>query len=291
LIFRTRKLVDIESTKDMLVNTLEPFLKRYSEIREREHSADSTIADLSAFLDEYDRVFDSLYSRQRICLMGNRHNFGTLLAEYENVFEVWRNKQEATADDFNVLEVIGLTFDEIRHSMLLAWLLDHRIGKLGSHAQGNLGFCLFLKSLRLPLKYASANYSVSREVAGNSSRVDIRVEATGRFIIDIENKIWSDEGDDQTNREWVDLLTRAKQLCVPASAVHAFFLTPEGRLPRNRNFDVVTWHQVAEVLDEFSEQAKPTEVKLFAKHYAAVLRRFVLAEVSERDTNNGEQTV
>jgi hypothetical protein len=182
-----------------------------------------------------------------------------------------------------LMHVLGLTNNEIRHTMVLAWLLDHDIQKLGTHAQGNLGFRLFLKEFDLPIEYAAHKYRVSREAVGDESIVDVEIVCRGEFLIHIENKIWSKEGVDQTNREWSDLQRKAVELNVSERNVHAFFLTPDGAKPRNRNFTPIRWVCIANILERFAEQAKPQDVKLFASHYAWGLRRFIVIQSSEDD--------
>ena len=201
--------------------------------------------------------------------------FSTMLVDYEFAMQYWQKSQETKADHFNLLEVVDLTFDEVRHSMILAWLLDARTQNFGTHAQGTLGFSLFLSEFRLPQEYAACKYSVRREVSEDESRVDVRIESAGRFIIDIENKILSAEGIDQTNREWRDLKLRAKVLGVPESAIHAFFLSPDRREPINENFLAISYDQLMKVFESFSEDARAMDVRLFAAHYAKVLRKFI----------------
>jgi len=195
-----------------------------------------------------------------------------LLDQFSAAAERWRLDQQNKAEAFNLFEVLNLTGDELRHSMLLAWLLDHRLTAFGTHAQGNLGFRLFLEELDLPVEYAQQPYFVFREVSGDRSRIDIRVQARGAFILDIENKIWSAEGEDQTNSEWKDLQKAAKELSAPN--VHAFFLTPYGTKAKNPHFTPIKWKQMADVLEKFAGEAKPPHVKLFAQHSADALRRF-----------------
>jgi hypothetical protein len=154
--------------------------------------------------------------------------------------------------------------------MLLAWLLDWDMTALGTHAQGNLGFGFFLEEFDLPGKYAEGLYRVRREVSADNSRIDIEVAERKRFVIHIENKIWSGEGDDETNREWQDLQKRAEYLECPENC-HAFYLTPDGRKPCNTNFRAISWREIARILDRFGTKAKPEEVRLFARHYAKVL--------------------
>ena len=174
--------------------------------------------------------------------------------------------------------------------MVLAWLLDHDLRKLGTHAQGNLGFRLFLREfndLCLPMDYAATKYYVRREVAGDKSVVDIEIACREQFLIQIENKIWS--GTDQTNREWSDVQRRATSLKVGPDRTHALFLTPGGREAANPNFRPISWGRIVRVLEKFAEQAKPPDVKLFARHYAQGLERFIVIQhTSEED--NGETT-
>jgi hypothetical protein len=205
-----------------------------------------------------------------------------LLPTYMQERKKWAEAQRFTADDFNLLEVLGIDCDEIRHSNILAWLLDPRI-EHGTHAQGNLGFRLFLQEFGPDLNslgqcsvaaYADApNYWVFTELSGDESRVDVEIASQDRFLIHIENKILSAEADDQTNREWRDLEVRRKELGVPHTECHAIFLTLDGCRARNQNFCCVSWRRIAKVLDRFAENSPPLDVKLFARHYAKAIRK------------------
>ena len=211
-----------------------------------------------------------------------------LLDGYRKAEERCREQQQQCADDFNLLAVMQLTGKEVRHSMVLAWVLDHDLRRLGTHAQGKLGFRLFLEEFGLPLRYADCNYRVCREVAGDESVVDIEVACRNQFLIHIENKIWSGEGSDQTDREWSDLQRRATglglNLDLSDTPVHALFLTPDGTKPSNANFRPISWGRVARVFEKFADQAKPQDVRLFARHYARILRRFIASD----DRSEGE---
>jgi len=205
-----------------------------------------------------------------------------LLDGYRKAETRCREQQEQCADDFNLLDVMRLTGKEIRHSMVLAWVLDHDLRRLGTHAQGKLGFRLFLEEFRLPLRYADCNYWVRREVAGDESVVDIEVACRNQFLIHIENKIRFGEGADQTDREWSDVRRRAAglglNLDLSDAPLHALFLTPDGTNPSNANFRPVSWGRVARVFETFADQAKPHDVRLFARHYARTLRRFIASD-------------
>jgi hypothetical protein len=241
-------------------------------------------ARIRTLLNQFAEHRDRANTLEQSQAADDRHQIHALLVGYNKTVESYRQKQEQVADDFNLLEVMRLTGKEIRHSMVLAWLLDHDLRKLGTHAQGNLGFRLFLSEFSIPIDYAGYKYWVRREVAGDESIVDVEVACRGRFLIHIENKIWSCEGIDQTDREWSDLQRRAAELNVSASDVHALYLTPHGAKPTNSNFRAISWGRIVRVLERFAEQAEPPDVKLFAAHYVRALRRFiVIQDISEED--------
>jgi hypothetical protein len=242
-------------------------------------------AGFRALLEQFEEHRHRADELEHAQTAGDCEHISTLLVGYNEAVERYCLQQELVADDFNILDVLRLTGKEIRHSMVLAWLLDHDIRKLGTHAQGNLGFRLFLDEFGLPIDYAGCNYCVRREVAGDESIVDVEVACRGRFLIHVENKIWSCEGFDQTDREWSDLQRRATSLNVSAPNIHALFLTPHGTRPANRRFHAIRWGRVVRVLEQFAEQAKPTDVRLFARHYAQALRRFIVMQDMSEDDN------
>jgi hypothetical protein len=251
--------------------------------------------------DELAGRFESIIARHSALRSGEcarlKDIVSKLLPAFQDARSKWAKSQEELADDFNLFEVLRVDGDEVRHSRALAWLLDCRIER-GTHAQGNLGFQLFLKELESELRNegsadvlgysAEPNYWVHCEVCGDEARVDIEIAARGRFLIHIENKIWSGEGEDQTGREWRDLLARRKELSVSASACHAIFLTLDGHKAVNSNYRSVGWFRIARILDRFSELAKPPEVKLFARHYAKAVRRLSAAQTIELEAENAD---
>jgi hypothetical protein len=215
-----------------------------------------------------------------------------LLRQFEDIHHVWEKRQISVAEGFNVLRTMRLTRKELCHSDILAWLLDHRLDDFGTHAQGNLGFRLFLEKLGLPAEFGDADYRVAREVPGEGCRLDVVIEADGAFVIGIENKVdskeilGSEEGTAQTLQEWAALTRRGKSKGVPASKIKAFFLTPDNQLPRSRNFKSISWRLVADVFEAFAANAKPAMVRLFAQHYAETLRYDVVVETETQEEEN-----
>jgi hypothetical protein len=229
-------------------------------------------ARFTALLDGYNGM--QAANGQDLCQLAER-----LLVGFKSQHEQGRKRQEKTADDFNLLETLQISAEEIRHSMMLAWLLNSD----GTHAQGKRGFSLFLDQFRLNSRYADTNYTVKRERRGAESRVDIEIAARGHFIIYIENKIYSAEGDEQTKREWGDLKKQARKLDIHGKDdVHGFFLTLDRHAPAWPDFKPISWEEIAEVFDDFSELAQAGQVSLFAAHYAAVLRKLTF----EHEQNN-----
>jgi hypothetical protein len=239
-------------------------------------SGGTQIREFSAFIREFQTRFVPLTSDPYL-IAQHQH----LLAEFKRPQAAWKKRQVLVAENFNLLRTMRLTRNELCHSDILAWLLDHHL-EIGTHAQGKLGFSLFLLNLDLPLKYAETDYRVVREASGQEARLDIIIEAKGQFVIGIENKVDSEEGDDQTPREWADLERRGKQLLVPrTNKIEAFFLTPEGSDPQSKRFKAISWRQIADIFEEFAEKARPPMVKLFAQHYAETLRRYVAPETEK----------
>jgi len=212
-----------------------------------------------------------------------------LLHEFERRHRYWEKRQVFSAGSFNLLRTMRLTTKELCHSNILAWILDHRLGAFGTHAQGKLGLELFLAAVGLPTGLARTDYCVCREVPGRLSQLDIVVEAKRRFVIGIENKIESSEilgeqdGEHQTEREWEDLQSRGKKLNVPPDWVKGFYLTPTGEPARSEQFTPISWRLIADVFEAFAKAAKARMVQLFAQHYAETLRRDVVAETETQE--------
>lgn len=214
--------------------------------------------------------------------------FQILLEGHSKALAVWEKTQQNKADRFYILEVLDLTHNEECHSRMLAWLLDRNYRRLGTHAQDSLGFRLFLSALNISTSLADELYFVRREISRDESRIDIEIAARRRFLMHIEVKIGAQEGHKQTTREWQDLCKRASELDIHegglTGGIIALFVTPSGRTATDLHFKAVSWRQIAQVLEDFGDQAKAQDVKLFARHYAHTLRDFIaVAEHEERE--------
>lgn len=106
-------------------------------------------------------LVDAYTNRRNGTTRSTERSLQDLLDAYEAKLTAWRKSEKSSASDFNLLETLQIASDEIKHSMMLEWLLDHRIERAGTHAQGKLGFRLFLKKTGLNTDYAKADYLVS----------------------------------------------------------------------------------------------------------------------------------
>lgn len=249
-------------------------------------------------VEELIRGFRSSLIAQEAEERANPVRFARLLHGFNASRVKWAREQAALADEFNLFEVLGVEYDELSHSDVLAWILDRRI-EHGTHAQGNLGFRLFLEEFRNELRedmnpevgnYCDCPYWVQREVSCSESRVDIEIVARQQFVIHIENKILSTEGVNQTHREAEGLEERRKELGIPRSHVHGFYLTIDGQPPESSSFYPVSWSRIANVVERFANLSQPPEVKLFALHYAQTIRKFAVQPVCRKEILNGKTT-
>jgi len=127
---------------------------------------------------------------------------------------------------FNVFAVCRVGSDEVKHSSILAWLLDSRSG----HGQGSLFLEAFMKASGIPGPVPFP-YRVRTEFSGSESIVDIMVCRRREYLLYMENKVFAAEGDNQVDREFRDMRELGRGLQVPEEKQFAVFLTPDGRPP------------------------------------------------------------
>jgi hypothetical protein len=223
--------------------------------------------------------FESLARNDVSESAGDPNDFAELLGGFERAAALDDVQQVETAGDFNLLDVLHFSGDELRHSRALAWILDRNRLRHGTHCQGPLGFKLFLDQFGLPGWYADQKYGVRREVCGDESRIDLEIGCRSQFLIHIEVKMWAGEGHRETEREWSDLNRRARELRLPIeNRVHAFYLTPSGSVAGSEFFTPISWLPVARIFEKFAELARPEDVRLFARHFARCIDRFSASE-------------
>ena len=180
---------------------------------------------------------------------------------------------------FNLFDVLKVSRTEIRHSNVLAWIMDPN----ENHGVGDLFMRLMMQRLihnnddkkynlfKLLLQdYYS--FSVYREW----KNIDILlISDDEKTLIAIENKVGSHEHSNQLHRYRNILLNE-----FPSYEQIYVFLTPEGEPPSDTdNWDVMTYTDVAEVLEDIlqREEMKP-DVSLLIQNYVATIRRDIVED-------------
>jgi hypothetical protein len=160
---------------------------------------------------------------------------------------------ETLAGEFNPFSVLDIEHHEIRHSNVLSWLLD---------PNEDHGFDdIILKKLIIEVlkhneiggfKYSIADFirhdltavSVFREYRVKKKRIDILIRCEDpKFIIIIENKVYSSEGRGQLDTYYSDIREK-----YPDYELLPVYLTLFGDLPSNTSFASLGYEKVLEVV-------------------------------------------
>lgn len=180
---------------------------------------------------------------------------------------------------FNLFRALRIEDAEIRHSNVLAWLLD----PLESHGLDDIVLRRLLSNMILEsdgIKDVSAAQIelmefTDIEVRREWRHIDILViDRKNEMAVLIENKIWSGEGKEQLTR-YLDLLKRE----FPSFRILPVFLTLEGREsedPEAGEYISYSYERVLAVLERITKQRKaqiPESVSIFLDHYLDTLRR------------------
>lgn len=190
---------------------------------------------------------------------------------------------EAWSGRFNVFEALGAVRSELRHSNVLAWLLDPS----GSHGLGTAFLDPFLR-------YASRRAREDEDVAGEAvptpfdvdgwdlSGAEIRrewrnvdllvLDRANGFVCAVENKVFSGEHSGQLRR-YRELVAAA----FPDARHRLFlFLSPGGVAPSDPHYAAVSYDDVGALLDRLLVRRGPGmggEVRTFVEHYKAMIDR------------------
>ena len=201
-------------------------------------------------------------------------------------------------EEFNLFDVLGVERSELRHSRVLAWLLDPR----GSHGLGNSFLRGFL--IRISSDWDSTGvYRVSPAVVKSwdllevetvrerqvreQDRIDILVVGqSDGFVCLIENKVDSEEHTDQLSR-YLNVVEQRS----PALKVLPVFLTPAGAKPSKKRdaerYVSLGYSEIADLLRDVLETQAATvnsHVAVFLEQYEQTLRRRILDTPGDIDT-------
>ena len=167
---------------------------------------------------------------------------------------------------FNLFEAVGMSTQEIRHSFFLAYLLDPR----ESHDLGSEFAKQFIELVAPEVIFADLS---DLEVHRERWRIDLAlVSHSSKFVIIVENKIWSGEH----GRQLDDYEKEAKNR-FRGFTTHFVYLTPNGDKPSNDKYLPVSYEELVQRLLPIAKSTNNQEVSVAINHYAKLLvRRHVL---------------
>lgn len=200
----------------------------------------------------------------------------------------------------NVFDVLRISRNEIRHSNILAWLLDSS----GNHGLEDSFIREFVKSIiqsnpqkEYPVHdWVLADYSKSRVIREWNHRRDeekkkrdsldilVLIKDHGLsktykgLLLAIENKIGANEGENQTNRYYEDL-----ERSYPNHEKICLFLTPNGLSPIDNRWATLPYYEIKRILE-----------KLLKKKDISAKSRFIIEdyiEVIKRETMTDQELV
>jgi len=176
--------------------------------------------------------------------------------------------------NFNILKILSISSDEVRHSSFLAWLLDSKSG----HNQGSLFFKTFMQLCEIDINVDQPySYNVKKEFSEIESIIDILIYRKSDFLVYIENKIYSPEGIDQCAREARDMRRLGSRLLISPERQYAVFLTPEGREPVTSDSDcwrTLSYHQLGLSFKRLIPQIAENKVRYILEDWLETISDF-----------------
>ncbi len=186
---------------------------------------------------------------------------------------------------FNVFNMLGIVNAEIRHSNVLAWLLNPK----ENHGFGDVFIKKFIQQVfshneevlkatnNSLLKISLMDYddfTVRREW----KNIDIlAVSEQNELVLIIENKVWSKESEHQL-KKYLDIVSDEFRNYTKINV----FLTPDGDTPSDEeNWAIIDYNIVVDVLTKSISLRQETisdSVKYFLDQYVAILRRYIVGD-------------
>ena len=185
---------------------------------------------------------------------------------------------------FNVFDVLKISRAEIRHSNVLAWLLD----PYGSHGLGSAVLSM-LNSYLVQCNLVSQSESIDLLTMDYSDilvyrewrNIDILIESKNAgYVLCIENKIDTQDHNQQLDRYYKIIQETDKF----ANYKHKIFLylTPEGLDPNDDKNDVwrcFDYAKIIRILDQVLNKSEVSEdIRKFIDSYCEMLRREIMQD-------------
>lgn len=208
------------------------------------------------------------------------------LIEHQHKNEIFRG--------FNIFVAAGLVRQEIRHSTILASLLN----PLENHGLGDalakkiINYATEIaknESKPNQLKTALANFDdliVNTEVGYDKNRIDILAHSDkNKLVVVIENKVDSTEG----NAQLKTYTAKINQDKTYDSYKKLFiYLTIEGEDASEEDWVPLSYKTILDYLEDIASRVGETlssETNIFIKHYIDLVRRNIMGEITQELRN------
>ena len=194
------------------------------------------------------------------------------------------DKLESLLSDFNIFETLKSEYTEVKHSNVLAWLLDPQ----ENHGLASYFIRQFFKFVVSTnrIRFSSAEISLvdfelfiygDVEVRREWKNIVILIvvsEDNKKIVVALENKIKTSEHSDQLQRYRSIVEREFKDF-----TRFYIYLTPDNLIPSDEEWISFSYDVVADLLDELLKNKKSSlsaNVYSFISQYQTILRRYVV---------------
>lgn len=189
---------------------------------------------------------------------------------------------EAMLNSFNLFEAIGVVKQELRHSNLLAFLLNPQ----KNHGLGDAFVKRLLKKILITTQDMDRNIPITlididtwnfnnANVYREWKNIDILFIDNHRHLaVIIENKIGTSEHSNQLQRYYQQVRRE-----YPKCRIMGLYLTPDGTLPSEDTYIAIEYSLICAILEDLIESKEATlnsEVVVMVRHYTQMLRRHIM---------------
>lgn len=188
-----------------------------------------------------------------------------------------KDVKKSLAPKFNVFDVLKIKSNEVLNSNVLAWLLNPK----ETHGLEDSFLKKFFKKIIIKNESLKSNLFDDVQVYTEFNFIDIMVIShSNRFILIIENKIYTDEHDDQLSK-YYDYI---KSLKFENYKVYPFFLTLDRHEPEKEedkiNWKAISHSEILEITESAIEQKEDIEddVRYFLEDYMKTLGELTMQE-------------
>ena len=190
---------------------------------------------------------------------------------------------EDLLSSFNLLETLKIVDAEIRHSNVLAWLLQPD----STHGLGDYFLRKILKVIAADAVGSTSDPKAlfqfesmdlfGAEIRREWEHTDITIiipASNGGVVIAIENKVKSEEHSNQLVR-----YRKSVEEHFGGYTSYLVYLTPSGTTPGDDNWQIMEYKTIADLLERTLNAKRGSlgqDIRIFLEHYLVALRRYIV---------------